>query len=87
MANVGAQISTRLFIYNLPWTVNPQKLRSVFSQFGNLASSTVVFDKNTGFSRGFGFVTYKDEVGYRAALNAKSLVIDGLTVRVTSRSN
>lgn len=73
---------SRIFVSNLPWTVNAAKLRSYFSKFGDLELSTVVFDKNTGFSRGFGFISYTNQIGFEAALNTKRHIIDGQVVKV-----
>ncbi|CAB0003518.1 unnamed protein product [Nesidiocoris tenuis] len=77
----------RIFVSNLPWTVNPQKLKAHFSKFGDLGVSTVTFDKNTGFSRNFGFIKFADESGYKSALNAKRHILDGFLIRVSPAKN
>lgn len=40
----------------MPWAIDDQKLADLFSQFGAVTSATVLMDRMTGRSRGFGFV-------------------------------
>lgn len=47
----------KLFVGNLPWTIGHQELRAYFQEFGKVITANVVFDKKTGCSKGFGFVT------------------------------
>ncbi|KAI8118827.1 31 kDa ribonucleoprotein, chloroplastic [Lucilia cuprina] len=47
----------RLFVGNLPWTVSHQQLKVYFKDFGRVINANVIFDKKTGMSRGYGFVT------------------------------
>ncbi|MBI2595710.1 RNA-binding protein [Candidatus Daviesbacteria bacterium] len=46
----------KLFVGSLPWAIDDQKLADLFSQFGAVTSATVLMDRMTGRSRGFGFV-------------------------------
>ncbi len=45
-----------LYVGNLPYNVGDEELRSAFAQFGEVASASVISDKFTGQSKGFGFV-------------------------------
>lgn len=49
-------MSKRLYVGNLPYTVADDDLRSLFSQAGEVESSQVMTERDTGRSRGFGFV-------------------------------
>jgi len=49
-------LAKRLFIGSLPWGVDDAKLAQIFSQAGTVVSAQVVMDRQTGRSRGFGFV-------------------------------
>ena len=49
-------MSTKLFVGSLPWAVDDQKLKETFEPHGNVVSAKVVTDRNSGRSRGFGFV-------------------------------
>ncbi|MFP6816328.1 MAG: RNA-binding protein [Pseudomonadales bacterium] len=58
----------KLFVGNLPWSVLDQELEDLFTQFGNVDSAKVITDRDTGRSRGFGFVEMDDDSG-RAAIS------------------
>lgn len=49
-------MATKLYVGNLPFSATDDRLREHFSQAGNVTSATVVIDKMSGRSRGFGFV-------------------------------
>ncbi|KAF9968842.1 hypothetical protein BGZ70_003580 [Mortierella alpina] len=53
--------STKLFIGGLSWGTTDESLRHGFSDHGEVIDAVVVKDRETGRSRGFGFVTYADE--------------------------
>lgn len=73
----------KLFVGGLSWGTNDDVLRSSFERFGEIEEAKVITDRETGRSRGFGFVTFKEEDD---ALNAVSEMdgsaIDGRTVKV-----
>ena len=56
--------TNRLYVGNLAWSVDNFALETFFSEQGNVTDAKVVYDRDTGRSRGFGFVTYSsaDEV-------------------------
>lgn len=49
-----------LYVGNLPWTTKPEDLESAFAQHGEVISSRIITDRETGRSRGFGFVEVGD---------------------------
>jgi RNA recognition motif-containing protein len=51
----------KLHVGNLPYSVQEETLRSAFSQFGTVESARVIFDRETGKSKGFGFVEMSTE--------------------------
>lgn len=61
-------MSKRIYIGNLPWSVDKKGLDELFSSFGEIAESLVVANRFTGRSRGFGFVTYKDDAAADKAI-------------------
>ena len=54
-------MSKKIYVGNLPYTTNDQSLTDAFSQCGTVESAKVIMDKETGKSRGFGFVELQDE--------------------------
>lgn len=54
----------RIYVGNLPWDVDSSSLEEIFSEYGAVVSARVVSDRETGRSRGFGFVemSTKDEM-------------------------
>ncbi|MGE5497174.1 MAG: RNA recognition motif domain-containing protein [Syntrophothermus sp.] len=63
-------MSTKLFVGSLPWAVNDDSLKSTFSSYGNVVSAKVITDRQTGKSRGFGFVEMENESDANAAIKA-----------------
>lgn len=73
----------RVFIGNLSWDVNAETLNKVFSEHGEVLDAKIVYDRETGRSRGFGFITFSTQPEADAAvasLNGKEL--EGRTMRV-----
>ncbi|CAN1150046.1 UBP1-associated protein 2C [Linum perenne] len=67
----------KLFIRGLSADTTTETLRGLFSSYGELDEAIVILDKNTGKSKGYGFVTFKHIDGARMALKEPSKKIDG----------
>ncbi|XP_051135165.1 UBP1-associated protein 2C-like [Andrographis paniculata] len=67
----------KLFVRGLGWETTTEKLRAVFSSYGELDEAIVILDKVTGKSKGYGFVTFKHVDGAIVALKEPSKKIDG----------
>ncbi|KAJ5900348.1 uncharacterized protein N7473_004418 [Penicillium subrubescens] len=61
-------MSTKLYVGNLHWATNDDSLRNAFSEYGQVLDVTVMRDRETGRSRGFGFVTFLDAQEADAAI-------------------
>jgi len=72
----------KVFCGGLPWEVDNVRLKQVFSEFGPVMDAIVVYDKETGRSRGFGFVTFSDEADAQRMIQEGSVEVDGRTVRI-----
>jgi RNA recognition motif-containing protein len=74
-------MATKLYVGNLSFRVTSDDLHELFSQYGSVTSSSVISDRDTGRSRGFGFVEMADR-GESAieALNGQDLQGRALTV-------
>jgi RNA recognition motif-containing protein len=60
----------KIYVGNLPWTVDDGKLQEMFSEYGEVSEATVLKDKFTGRSKGFGFVTFSDDSSAQKAIKA-----------------
>ena len=73
----------RIFVGNLPWAIHDDSLRDLFAAYGQVNSATVMVDRDTGRSKGFGFVDMPDDGEAQkaiAALNGKDTQGRPLTV-------
>ncbi|XP_010442501.1 PREDICTED: RNA-binding protein CP31B, chloroplastic [Camelina sativa] len=73
----------RIYVGNLPWDVDNGRLEQVFSEHGKVVDARVVYDRETGRSRGFGFVTMSNETELNdaiAALDGQNL--EGRAIKV-----
>ena len=74
-------MSKRIYVGNLPFSTNEQSLKELFSEHGTVEAATVITDRDTGRSRGFGFIEMSvggDEA--ISALNGHS--VDGRNLKV-----
>nr|GLL28475.1 glycine-rich RNA-binding protein-like [Ipomoea trifida] len=78
-----SEVEYRCFVGGLAWATNENSLHEAFSSFGEVLESKIINDRETGRSRGFGFVTFKDEQAMKDAIegmNGQSL--DGRNITV-----
>ncbi|KAL5992465.1 hypothetical protein ACLOJK_013384 [Asimina triloba] len=61
----------------LAWETPTEEMRRYFDQFGDILEAVIITDKNTGRSKGYGFVTYRDPESARRACLDPNPVIDG----------
>ena len=54
-------MSKRLFVGGLPYSINSSQLEEMFSKFGTVVSANVITDRDTGQSKGFGFVDMEND--------------------------
>lgn len=80
-------MTSKVFCGNLPWTAGDQELASAMASFGEVTDAKVITDKETGRSRGFGFVTFASEDAANAALKAQSVDIGGRSVRIDAAND
>ena len=58
----------KVYVGNLPFSVGQDKLKELFSSYGEIEEATVISDKFSGRSKGFGFVTFKDDESAKKAI-------------------
>ena len=76
-------MSKKLFVGSLSWDTTDEHLQTAFAPFGEITEAKVITDRDTGRSRGFGFVTFaasEDATKAISALDGKDL--DGRTIKV-----
>jgi RNA recognition motif-containing protein len=77
------KMAKKLFVGNLSWNTRDESLYEAFAQFGEVTDAKVITDRETGRSRGFGFVTFADEQAGQDAMSAMDgQELDGRPIRV-----
>lgn len=81
-------MGNKLFVGGLSWGTDDHGLREAFEAHGEVTEAKVINDRETGRSRGFGFVTFASEASAQAAMQAMDgTMLDGRTVRVNEAEN
>jgi len=76
-------MGNKLFVGGLSWDTNDEGLREAFERFGDVVEAKVITDRETGRSRGFGFVTFSDGNAAQAAIQEMDgSMLDGRSLRV-----
>lgn len=75
-----------MFVGGLAPSVTTERLREYFSQYGKVIDATVMVDRDSSRSKGFGFVTFDDQSGAERLFGMPGLEIDGKMVRISSFS-
>jgi RNA recognition motif-containing protein len=65
-------VSMKLYVGNLPYNTSEDDLRSLFSTYGAVSSVAIITDRDTGRSKGFGFVEFGNDDEARNAISALS---------------
>lgn len=73
----------RLYVGNLPYRMSEEELADVFAQVGEVADVAIVIDRDTGRSKGFGFVEMAEDTGAQTALQElNGAQVGGRTIKV-----
>lgn len=80
----GSGSSDRVYVGNLSWGVDDMALESLFSEQGKVVEARVIYDRDTGRSKGFGFVTLGSPQEVTKAINSlNGADLDGRQIRVS----
>ena len=63
-------MSTKLFVGSLPWSIDDKSLQETFEEHGTVVSAKVIKDRESGKSRGFGFVEMENSTDAQNAIKA-----------------
>ncbi len=72
----------KLFVGSLPWSVTNDGLKDLFTSYGEVVEAVVINDRMSGRSKGFGFVTFKDEESATKALEMNEKEVEGRKIVV-----
>jgi RNA recognition motif-containing protein len=76
-------MAKNLYVSNLSYGVDTQQLQEIFETYGDIQSAKVIMDRETGRSRGFGFVEMSNDAEARNAINSlNDSELDGRTIVV-----
>lgn len=76
--------NTKLYVGGIPYRTTEDEMRTAFEEAGQVTSASIISDRMTGRSRGFGFVEMADEAGAQAAIDRwDGKEFDGRTLSVS----
>jgi len=76
-------MSKKVFVGGISWNTDDEGLRQAFEKFGEVSDAKVITDRNSGRSKGFGFVTFENDEGASKAISEMDgQDLDGRTVKV-----
>lgn len=74
----------KIYVGNMPYTIGSDELSELFGQYGRVAEASVIMDRETGRSKGFGFVEMPNQSEANEAVSAlNSSQMGGRTLRVS----
>ncbi len=78
-------MTNKVFVGGLSWNTDDHGLRQAFEQFGGVSEAKVISDRETGRSRGFGFVTFDEVDSASTAISQMDGTdLDGRTIKVNA---
>ena len=75
-------MAKKIFVGNLSFQTTDSDLNELFAQFGEVESATVITDRDTGRSKGFGFVAMNDDSAEKAILQLNGTELNGRALTV-----
>ena len=72
----------KIYVGNLPWSTGDPELKDLFATYGDVHSANVITDRETGRSRGFGFVEMDDGDAEQAITELDGHTVDGRPLKV-----
>lgn len=74
---------SKIYAGNLAYQTTEEGLREAFSGYGNITDLKLITDRDTGRSKGFGFITFEEASAAEAALEKNGTDLDGRQIRVS----
>ena len=73
----------KIYVGNIAFNVSADDLRNTFSNYGPIEDINLVIDRQTGVSRGFGFITFKNQFDAESSLGLDNSELSGRKIRVS----
>lgn len=84
MIQKGSSMSCKIYVGNLPYSVTDSSLKSNFAEYGSVSSAKIMMDRETGRSKGFGFVEMASpEVAQAAIAALHGMSVEGRSIVVS----
>ncbi|CAL0308880.1 unnamed protein product [Lupinus luteus] len=77
IGHFGDTTLTKVFVGGLAWETKKEALREYFEKFGEILEAIIIYDKITGKSKGYGFVTFMEAEAAKKACEKSTTIIDG----------
>jgi RNA recognition motif-containing protein len=74
-------MAKNIYVGNLPWSTTDEELNDMFAEYGNVSSAKIIYDRETGRSRGFGFVEM-DNGAEEAISSLNGSMVGGRSLKV-----
>ena len=75
-------MTKKMYVGNLPFSSTEEDVQDLFSQYGEVESVKIIYDKETGRSRGFGFVELSEETAQEAMRTLDGNKFAGRTLKI-----
>src|SRR5690348_16367794 len=72
----------KLYVGNLPFSVDETQLRGIFAQYGEISQLNLIMDRDTGRPKGFGFITFASQQSAEKALEQNGKDLGGRPLKV-----
>lgn len=72
----------KIYVGNLPFRITKEELEQHFTQYGNVTETIIITDRETGRSRGFGFISFENEDAMNAAIQGDGAELDGRPLKI-----
>ncbi|XP_075049599.1 SRA stem-loop-interacting RNA-binding protein, mitochondrial [Mixophyes fleayi] len=83
----SAQRLYQVFVARVPWALSNKELKNYFTQFGKVTRCELIYNKKTGFHKGYGWVTFSSEDGIQNTLQKDPHILEGIKLDIKPMRN